>query len=482
MWIVLGLMLALPALSQVCRLSVAGLNRNRRVVGAITAECPNPIHSAPFGNWGVTSNFGVKHDGHQFDGWCHNTPICDNAGNCRTDCTDGWYEWNSCTNHDLYKAPNCTLYNSAGCTEQATVTGINVIGTQTVDIPVSCPSTSAGAATYNQGGCNEVRQYSRNNNFLSLYELDPVTGDELVQSVYYPSLLIPLECNAWGCPAAGSEWASPIGWDSPKEPAKVFAEMAMVVNSGAFVDSGNACRVAVLPLRAVSSATLSNGIAAPDSLLTLFTPDVTAATESASGITLPTTLGGVRVTVTDSAGVRRTAPLSYVSPRQINMVVPVGTREGTAAVTVSSGNTARSTGTVAIARVLPGLFTANASGQGTAAAVGIRIDAAGAQTWQLSFECTSRDCTALPLDLGSSSDQYVLALFGTGIRGAGMGTVQAYVGGIPAQVLYAGPQPTLAGLDQVNLLLPKSLAGRGVVDIVLTADGKNANAVTVWIQ
>jgi uncharacterized protein (TIGR03437 family) len=63
-----------------------------------------------------------------------------------------------------------------------------------------------------------------------------------------------------------------------------------------------------------------------------------------------------------------------------------------------------------------------------------------------------------------------------------MGSVQASVGGIPAQVLYAGPQPTFAGLDQVNLLLPKSLAGRGVVEVLLTADGKNANAVTVWIQ
>src|SRR5262249_32244550 len=153
-------------------------------------------------------------------------------------------------------------------------------------------------------------------------------GDELVQSVYYPGLLVPLKCNAWGCPAAGSDWAEPVSWDSPKSPAKVFAEMAMIVNSGTFVDSGNSCRVPVLAARAASSATLDESVVASDSLVTLFTGDVTASTESASGTTLPPTLGGIQVRVTDSANTSRMAQLLYVSPRQVNLVMPAGLREG----------------------------------------------------------------------------------------------------------------------------------------------------------
>jgi len=50
---------------QVCRLSVAGLNQSRRVTGPVHAECSDEIvHTPPFGNWGVTSNYGQKGDSH----------------------------------------------------------------------------------------------------------------------------------------------------------------------------------------------------------------------------------------------------------------------------------------------------------------------------------------------------------------------------------------------------------------------------------
>jgi uncharacterized protein (TIGR03437 family) len=49
-------------------------------------------------------------------------------------------------------------------------------------------------------------------------------------------------------------------------------------------------------------------------------------------------------------------------------------------------------------------------------------------------------------------------------------------------VLYAGTQNGLAGLDQANVRLPRTLAGRGVVNIVFTVAGKTANTVTVTMQ
>ena len=53
----------------------------------------------------------------------------------------------------------------------------------------------------------------------------------------------------------------------------------------------------------------------------------------------------------------------------------------------------------------------------------------------------------------------------------------AAVGGTAAEVLYADAQDDLAGLNQVNLRLPRSLSKRGNVDVTLTVDGKAANSV-----
>ncbi|MFN7938525.1 MAG: hypothetical protein U0R19_34675 [Bryobacteraceae bacterium] len=472
-----------PAFAQVCRLSVAGLNRERRVMGAISAECPDPLHTAPFGNWGVTSNFGGKLNGHQFDGWCHDIRICENDGSCRNVCRDGWYEWNSCTTNPRFQAPNCTLYNAKDCTEQMSPTGINVLGTQTVDVGVACPSASPSSTTLDRGGCNEVRNYSRTNNFMSLYELDPITGDELIQTMYFPALLVDLKCNAWGCPPTGSNWLPPLSYDSPASPAKVFAEMAMVVNSGTFVDPGNVCRIPQLTLQAVSSATLQGPTAAADSLVTIFSGDVTALTEQPTGASLPTTLGGIQVRITDSGNTARLAPLVYVSPRQINLVLPAGTREGSASISILAGSATRAAGNMQVTRVQPGIFTANGQGTGVAAAVGIRVAPDGTQTPQLSFACVEGTCNPVPLDMGSSAEQFVLSLYGTGIRNVtNPDTVRATINGFAVQVIYAGRQPTFSGLDQVNLLVPKSLAGSGIATVQLTVESQPSNPVNVWLR
>jgi len=45
------------------------------------------------------------------------------------------------------------------------------------------------------------------------------------------------------------------------------------------------------------------------------------------------------------------------------------------------------------------------------------------------------------------------------------------------------PQGQFAGLDQANLgPLPRTLAGRGEVNIMFTVSGKTANIVTVTFQ
>ena len=471
---------ALQVPAQVCRVSLAGLNQNRRVMGPIHVECPPSVHSVPFGNWGVTSNFGQKGNSRQFEGWCHDTRACDNNAVCRTLCTDGWYEWNSCTDIGAYQSPNCTLYNAKECSEQVTTRGINVHGTRIVDLPVRCPRDSDNDGNPDEGGCRDVRNVSSGTNFMTLYELDPVTGGDLIQSLYFPDIVLDLDCNVWGCRAASSNWVTPSFYDSPPSPPKVFAELAMVVNSGVFLNNNRSCTASGGQVETVSAASFTGPAIAPDSIASTFGEGLATGTGSASAAPLPATLAGSTVSVTDSRGATHAAPLFYVSPGQVNFLVPAAVAPGDATVTLSRTDAISFRGPVRISPVAPGLFAANANGRGVAAAVALRANAAGGQTSQLVFTC-AETCTPVPIDLGAGSDQVYLLLFGTGIRGH-TGPVSVTIGGLAAQVLYAGPQNQFFGLDQVNVLVPPSLRGRGEVGIALAVEDLAANLVTASIR
>ncbi|MGH9835623.1 MAG: hypothetical protein ACREBD_20095, partial [Blastocatellia bacterium] len=52
----------------------------------------------------------------------------------------------------------------------------------------------------------------------------------------------------------------------------------------------------------------------------------------------------------------------------------------------------------------------------------------------------------------------------------------------PLNPLYAGPAPGFVGLDQINVELPSSLAGRGQLDLLTYVDGWTANAIHFTIR
>ena len=60
--------------------------------------------------------------------------------------------------------------------------------------------------------------------------------------------------------------------------------------------------------------------------------------------------------------------------------------------------------------------------------------------------------------------------------------VSATIGGTAAEVSYAGEQGTFVGLDQANIRIPSTLAGRGEVNVVLTVDGQSSNTVTINVR
>jgi uncharacterized protein (TIGR03437 family) len=232
----------------------------------------------------------------------------------------------------------------------------------------------------------------------------------------------------------------------------------------------------------VSSADYRTGPAAPSQLVTAFGSGFAASALAAQALPLPTTLGNTTISITDSAGLTQPAPLLYVSPGQANFLVADGTAAGAATVKVMVSGSTVLTGSLTVATVAPGLFTANGNGAGVAAATALRASASGTITPLTFFTCQSAalSCRSSALSLGSSTDTVYVTLYGTGIRGAK--SVTAYVAGQAAPVLYAGTQGSFAGLDQVNITIPHSLAGTGEASVYLIADGQMSNVVSMKIQ
>ncbi len=237
-----------------------------------------------------------------------------------------------------------------------------------------------------------------------------------------------------------------------------------------------------LAFHSVSAATFQlDTPLAPGSIASAFGQNLAAGTASANTLPLPTMLAGVTVIVKDSAAKELPAPVFFVSPGQINYLVPEASALGPAAIAVSRQGTVVASAMVQLDAVSPGLFSADASGTGVAAAVAVTNTPNGAQTSQLTFQCPpGGSCVPVPVDLGGAGSDVVLILFGTGIRGASANpAVTAAIGGIAAELLFAGPQGGYAGLDQVNVRVPRVLAGHGDTAISVTVDGKPSNTVSV---
>ena len=167
------------------------------------------------------------------------------------------------------------------------------------------------------------------------------------------------------------------------------------------------------------------------------------------------------------------------------MLIPAGTAPGAARVQVVPRDGAPINAVVQIEAAAPAVFSADASGKGLAAAVALRIKADGTQVFErvADFDPVQQRFVPIPVDLGAATDQTFLLMFGTGLRGrSGLEAVQVRVGGVTVTPQSVGPQGGLVGLDQMNLPLPRSLAGRGLVTIEMTVDGLMANAVTVSIR
>ncbi len=231
--------------------------------------------------------------------------------------------------------------------------------------------------------------------------------------------------------------------------------------------------------RAVSAAS-GAALVAPEAIASIFGSDL-APTVQAAGLPLPLSLGGVSLLLTDSAGFTRPAPIYFVSPEQINFLVPQGAAPGAATLQIQKAGAANRTGSAEIRTVAPALFSADATGKGVAAATAIRL-VGGVQNPVPVFQCAAGGCAPVPIQILANAPVY-LTLYGTGIRNrSSLANVTCRIGDASAPVLYAGAQPVYAGLDQVNVALTFDRPAGGEVDVVLTVDGQPSNPVRVSLR
>ena len=238
-------------------------------------------------------------------------------------------------------------------------------------------------------------------------------------------------------------------------------------------------------LATVSAASFSASAVATESIVAGFGTGMAIRTEIANTVPLPTTLAGTRVVVRDALGAERFSPLFFVASTQVNFLIPPGTAPGEATINITADDGTVSSGTVQVSTVAPSLFAANSNGREVPAGFALRATAAGVQTNELinRFDAGQNKFVPVPIDLGATTDQVFLIVFGGGFRfRSSLTNVAATIGGTPVTVQFAGAQGDFVGLDQLNLLLPKSLAGRGEMDLVVTANGKAANTLRVNIK
>jgi uncharacterized protein (TIGR03437 family) len=194
----------------------------------------------------------------------------------------------------------------------------------------------------------------------------------------------------------------------------------------------------------------------------------------------PSTHDGTSVSIQDAKGNTVSAPVIFVSSSQVTFQVPSTVAAGLATVTVTAPGSTQTARNVVIAPVAPAVFTVN--GNALLAGYAVRVSSDGTQTTEPAYAVNAQGSfSAAPINMGAASDQVYLTIYATGVQAAGMANVAVTVNGVNTQVLYAGPSP-YSGVDQINVLLPASLAGSGAVALQVTASGTAANPVQIAIQ
>jgi len=203
---------------------------------------------------------------------------------------------------------------------------------------------------------------------------------------------------------------------------------------------------------------------APGMIVSVFGSQLAAVTGSAQTVPLPAKLGGVSVAIN---GV--TAPLYYVSPTQLNVQIPYETPvNSNVQLTVTNNGQTAST-TLRLAAAAPGIFVDSngAPVPNTSATrgsiVSLYITGDGAVTPALATGASPSASTALS-NLPKPTQSTTVT-----------------IGGVSATIDFIGIPPGLAGVTQINYLVPAN-APTGAQPVIVTVGSVPSAAATLTVR
>ena len=218
----------------------------------------------------------------------------------------------------------------------------------------------------------------------------------------------------------------------------------------------------------VNAASYATGTVAPGEIVSIFGdglgPAAAVGLQLTPGGLVSNTLGGSQVLFDNIP-----APLIFVQQKQISAIVPYEIAgKTTTQLTVTTPGGTSSQVAINVGGTIPGLFSYDSSGAGQLAA--------------FNQDGTTVNSALHPAPAGS-----IVVLYGTGegptipkgidgkIATAGSLPSPAFpitvtIGGIPAEVAYAGAAPTLvAGIFQIDVQVPLGVTPGSAVPVVVTA-------------
>ncbi len=306
-------------------------------------------------------------------------------------------------------------------------------------VPVATGGTS-GTTTDNADGSREIFRYD-----IAAAKFRQITYTPLsVRVLDQREALLFANSNATGSSIFFTDDVNLLG-SNPDTSFEIFrAIVRPITQTNEFVPA----LVNAASFASPDSATPASNPAARGSIATIFGTRLADSQATTTRADLDYELNGVSVTI---AGIA--ASLVYVSPTQINFIIPDGVSAADGLEFIVNNKGVVSKGKFKALDSSPGIFTVTQDGKG-AAAVACQVVTKDADGVVLGISYPPPPCTVSK----DRRDSYLL-LFGTGFRYADLTSVVVTVTKADNTTqdfipVYAGSQNQFPGLDQINLLLP----------------------------
>ena len=217
-----------------------------------------------------------------------------------------------------------------------------------------------------------------------------------------------------------------------------------------------------------------DGTVAPGSVVSIFGQNLSGSTGAAQSNPLPQALAGTSVMVDG-----RLLVLMYVSPQQINAVLPPDLPEGQHTITVSGAGLTNVSGDFTAVRNAPGLFPQWINNKQFVTAT----HADGSAVTQSAPAKAGETITLLGTGFGPCQTDPV---YGFTVPASPLDplidTPQVSLGGVNIQVAWAGCAAGFSGFNSAQVVIPQDAASGASLPLQVSLNGHQSNTVLVPIQ